>query len=260
MRLSARLLVPAALALATALTAPHHATAADPPITSETVFGYNVGAVPRQALVTSVSAVWNVAAATQHTPGDAESARAVMSLGDGCVTYDCRVQDDTRIQVGTESAVDASGTATYRAWYEVAPFEPTDAALAVDAGDTVRGTIERVSGLAALWRITLENLDTGLSWTTTTPAASMLASARWVVESSMAYDEFGAGYPYLPDLDVTRFDDITLNGANPNLQDAERVRLVPALTTDVVGTPSLPQPDGDGFAACAWATTCAVPA
>lgn len=256
MRLSVRLLV----ALALAVPAMPAAADGPPPMRSETVFGYDVGAVPRESLLTSASAVWNVASATAHMPGESAAARAWVGLGGGgCVTYDCRVRDDTRIQVGTTSAVDGAGVATYAAWYRVAPFDATDVPLVVDAGDDVRGTVERVSGLPALWRITLHNLTSGTSWTTTTPGASLLLSAQWVVESDVLYDEFGQGYPLLPDLDPTRFDEIRLNGAAPDLGPEERVVFVPALTEDVVGTPSLPQPDGDGFGACAWATTCPVP-
>lgn len=257
MRLSRRVPVTAALATVLAVAVPAPASAA-PTMTSDSVFGYNVGAVPRRQPITQVSAVWTVAAATQRSAGAEESVRTWVALGGGCVTYDCLVHDYTGIRVGTEAAVDAGGAVTYRAWYE-GPLGPVHVALAVAAGDQVRGTIERVAGLPALWRLTLRNVTSGASWTTTAVEASMLATAQLMVESPVFFDEFLNAYPLMPDLAATTFDQITVNGAGALLRPEERVVTVAYEELDVVGTPSLPQPDGDGFAACAWATSCAVP-
>lgn len=250
----------AAVAVAIAVAAPAMPASADDPVmTSDVTFGYNVGALPRGTMLNQVSAVWEVAAPSTHTPGEFESALAYVSLGGGCVTYDCRVQDDTRLMVGTESNVDYLGVVTYRAWFDGSPTGATDVELLLNAGDKVRGTVERVAGIPALWRLTLKNLTNGRTWTTTAPGPSLMASARWGVEARVDHDEFGQGYPRLPSLAPVVFDHMTLNGANPRLRPEERVVFVPALTEDVVGTPSLPQPDGNGFAACSWAATCAVP-
>lgn len=262
-RLLARTAFAAVLALPTSvLVAPRVAVAEVPPRTSEYHFGYNVGAVPRQTLLKKVSAVWNVATATKRSSSryDAESAWTFMSLGGGCVTSDCRVTDSTvYLLVGTEAVVEPSGAVTYRAVYQLAPLDIAVAPLAVSAGDRIRGTIDRVSGLAALWQLTLRNLTTGESWTTSTTHASLFGSAVWAVEGRVLVDEFGEGHSLMPTLSATQFDEITLNGAYPRLRPEEREVFVPAMTTEVLGTPSLPQPDGNGFGACAWATTCPVP-
>ena len=262
-RLLARAAFAAVLALPTSvLVAPRVAVADVPPMTSELLFGYNVGAVPRQTLLKKVSAVWDVATATRRSSSryDVESARTFVSLGGGCATSDCRVQDSTvSLLVGTEAVEEPSGAVTYRAVYRFAPLDIAVAPLAVSAGDRIRGTIDRVSGLAALWRLTVRNLTTGESWTTSATHASMFGSAVWAVEGRVVVDEFGQGSSLMPDLAATQFDEITLNGAYPRLRPEERMVFVPAMTTDVLGTPSLPQPDGNGFGACAWATTCPVP-
>ena len=258
MRLSRRLPVCALLLPVLVLAAPRAAVAATP-MTSDAAFGYNVGAVPREHLLTQVSAVWNVAAATQLTPGEVEAVHAFVSLGGGCVTYDCLVNDNTSLAVGTETSVSAGGAVTHRAWYSGGVASRATVPLAVAAGDDVRGTVGRVKGLAVLWRLTLRNLTTGATWTTVTPGVSMMASARFMVEAGVRFDEFGYGYPMMPDLAATRFDEVTVNGANAQLHPDERVVLVAYEDLDVVAVPSLPQPDGNGFGACAWATTCAVP-
>lgn len=260
MRLSAlvRTALVAAVSLAAAVAAPAVPASAEQVMTSDVMFGYNVGAVSRGTLLNQVSAVWEVGDPSMRS-GDFEWARAHVSLGGGCVTSDCGVVDDTLLMVGTESSIDYLGTRTYRAWFATSSLDQTDVDLPLYAGDKVRGTIERVAGVPGLWRLTLKNLSNGRTWTRTTPGASLLASARWGVESWVNEDTFGEGISRLPDLAPIRFDHLTLNGSNPRLRPEERVVFVPALTENVVGLPSLPQADGNGFAACSWATTCAVP-
>ncbi|HEX8001315.1 MAG TPA: hypothetical protein VF519_01320 [Mycobacteriales bacterium] len=228
--------------------------------TSDSTFGYDVTARARDTLFTSASAVWNVAAATQHVAGEAGSATTWLSLGGGCVADDCwAVRDPLVATLGTEAAVSASGAVTYRAWYG-GTLGRTTVPLAVAAGDEVRGTIARVPGVAPLWRLTLENLTAGTSWSTTQAATKPVAlSARFMVETTHYADEFGYTYPTMPTLADTRFDEIRLNGAAVSLRPEERVWLVAYMDLDVVAAPSSPQPDGDGFGACAWATSCAVP-
>lgn len=261
MRLPAlvRTAVVTAVVTAVAVAAPAAPASADPGMTSDSFFGYNVGAVPRGTMLNQVSAVWEVVAPSDWS-SDFQAAMPFVSLGGGCVTYDCQVKDDTVLMVGTESTIDYQGTITYRAWFRSSSLDLTEVDLLMNAGDRIRGTVERVAGIPGVWRLTLKNLTNGRTWTTTTPGPSLLASARWGVEPWVETDAYGQGYSRLPVLAPIRFDNLTLNGSNPRLRPEERVVFVPALTDEVVGTPSLPQPDGNGFAACSRATTCAVPA
>lgn len=251
MGLSARLLFPAALGAALSLTAlavPAYAAEA-PGMTSDRVFGYNIGALERDELITKVSGTWTVPSATSHTLGEPARSLAWIGLGQGCVTYDCRIQDGTAIQIGTEIRVDWLGIPTYHTWYRTASHQDaTDMELPITYGDRVRASLERAPNNPLLWKLSFRNLTSGVSWSRTLPAASALASAQFVVEST--------GYPELPAQDATRFDDISVNGTWAQLRPEERVTFVPAMTEDVVGTASLPDAEGNGFAACAWATNC----
>ena len=49
-----------------------------------------------------------------------------------------------------------------------------------------------------------------------------------------------------------------VNGAPVKLKRAEKIKLVDA-NDNVIGTPSAPDSDRDGFRVCAWATSCSVP-
>lgn len=259
MRLSRRVSVTAALAALLAVAAPQHARA-DTTMTSDRLFGYQVAATPRQQPVTQVSAVWTIEPATRREAGD-EAVWAWVAIGGGCVTYDCLVHDYTALRVGTETYVSPAGAVTYRAWYQdTVRRERAYLPVTVAAGDRVRGTVEQVRGLPALWRFTFDNVTTGATWTTTAPGASMLATAQVLAEGMVGFDEFAIGYPYLPDLAPTTFDHVTINGANARLRPEERVVMQSYEELAVVATPSLPQPDGNGFAACVWTTSCAVPA
>lgn len=270
MRMPARLLARAAmtavLVLPVAALVPLPAAAAAEPMVSEYAFGYNVAAVPRQTVIKSVSAVWEVPAATRHLPGtdvnqwaSDEVSWTFMSLGGGCLTYDCYFLSDPSLIVGTESSISADGVPTYRAWYQIPPLGMTAAPLTVRPGDRIRGTIDRPEGLPVLWRLTLHNLTTGAKWMTTTPYVAGMASAQFLVESMVRLDEFGEGYAEMPNLTDVHFDELKINNANLRLRPEERVVFLPAYNTDILGVPSMPQPDGNGFAACAWTTTCAVP-
>ena len=73
-----------------------------------------------------VSAKWVVPKATQHTPGRAEYSSTWVGTGGGCIDVNCTVGDGTLIQAGTNQDVDASGHATYGAWYEIIPAPQLD--------------------------------------------------------------------------------------------------------------------------------------
>jgi hypothetical protein len=54
------------------------------------------------------------------------------------------------------------------------------------------------------------------------------------------------------------FDLATVNGQPANLNTSEEIALIDS-NSHVIGTPSAPDPDADGFNACTWATSCAAP-
>ena len=68
-----------------------------------------------------------------------------------------------------------------------------------------------------------------------------------------------AGFAALPNLATPAFDSATVNGAPASLRSSEEIQLIDS-NGSVIGTPSAPDPDADGFNACTWATSCAAPA
>ena len=55
------------------------------------------------------------------------------------------------------------------------------------------------------------------------------------------------------------FDNATVNGVSAHLATGEQVQLIDS-SGKVIGAPSAPNAQANGFAACAWATQCAIPA
>jgi hypothetical protein len=86
------------------------------------------------------------------------------------------------------------------------------------------------------------------------PYTSTYLTAEWVDETPLTTGLFAP----LPNLTPTHFDDATVNGQNAHLLTAERLYLIGG-SGQIIGAPSVPQTDGNGFGDCAWATTCAVP-
>jgi hypothetical protein len=67
-----------------------------------------------------------------------------------------------------------------------------------------------------------------------------------------------AGFAALPNLTSPVFDLATVNGQPANLNTSEEIQLIDS-NNRVIGTPSAPDPDTDGFNACTWATSCSAP-
>lgn len=81
-------------------------------------FGYNQGTIEQGGkLFSSVTSAWTVPAASQHTPGEAESSATWIGIGGGCIDAGCTLNDATLIQTGTEQDVDSSGHPSYSAWW-----------------------------------------------------------------------------------------------------------------------------------------------
>ncbi|HMC07006.1 MAG TPA: G1 family glutamic endopeptidase [Solirubrobacterales bacterium] len=222
-------------------------------------FGYNQGTLEQGGTqFHSITGDWTVPTATQHTHGQSESSSDWIGIGGGCVDASCVVGDNTLIQTGTEQDVDSSGNASYSAWWEIIPGPSISIdGMTVGPGDHMHADIsETVSG-SELWKITLQDVTRNESFTTTVPYPSTHATAEWIEETPLIIGT-GAGLAPLPNLTNTAFDLGTVNGAPVQLKPSEEIQLTDQ-SNKVIGTPSAPDSDVDGFGLCAWATACAVP-
>jgi hypothetical protein len=221
--------------------------------TSGNWFGYVQGTLekPGRPQFTSIAGTWVVPTATQHKANESENSSTWIGIGGGCINKNCLLTDNTLIQAGTEQDVDSSGVASYHAWYEVIPAPSIRTTLVVNAGNKIRATIGQIA--PDLWRLTMRNLTTGGSWKATLPYSSTHLTAEWVDETPLTT----AGFAALPNLTPTHFDDSLVNGVNAHLTAGERLYLTGG--SGIIGAPSVPQADGNGFGDCAWATSCGVP-
>jgi hypothetical protein len=221
-------------------------------------FGYNQGTLEQGGkMFHSITGDWVVPTATQHTAGQDEASSDWIGIGGGCLDAACTVGDNTLIQTGTEQDVDASGKASYSAWYELIPAPSLGVSIPVAPGDHMHADItETVSG-ANVWKITLQNVTRGKTFTTTVPYSSTHATAEWIEETPLLIGT-NAGLASLPNLTSPRFDLSKTNGAGAGLKASEEMLLTDA-NGKVIGTPSAPDAQADGFNACTWATSCATP-
>jgi hypothetical protein len=219
-------------------------------------FGYNQGALEQGGkLFNSITGDWTVPTATQHTAGQDEASSDWIGIGGGCIDANCTVGDSTLIQAGTEQDV-SGGKASYSAWWELVPAPSiTISGITVHPGDHMHASISEVVPNANLWNITLQDVTTGQSFSTTVPYASTHATAEWIEETPLTIGTSGAGLAALPNLTNVPFSNATTNGANANLKSSEEIQLVDS-NGKVIGTPSAPNSTADGFTACAWATSC----
>src|SRR5436190_11350587 len=222
-------------------------------------FGYNQGTLEQGGtMFHSISGDWTVPTASSHTPGTDEASSDWIGIGGGCIDASCTVGDPSLIQTGTEQDVDSSGHPSYSAWWEVIPAPSISISMTVDAGDHMHASIAEVVSGANVWKITLQDVTRNETFTTTVPYTSTHATAEWIEETP---HEIGtnAGFAALPNLTNTPFDLGTVNGAPVKLSQPEQIQLTDS-NGNVIGTPSAPDSDLDGFAACTWATSCPVPA
>ena len=222
-------------------------------------FGYNQGTLEQGSkLFNSITGNWTVPKATQHTRGQAEYSSDWIGIGGGCIDAGCTLTDSTLIQTGTEQDVAANGKPSYSAWWEVIPAPSlTISNMTVAAGDRMHASIAEAVPDSNLWTITIDDLTRNESYTTTVLYSSTHATAEWIEETPLIIGT-GAGFAALPKLTTPAFDLATTNGAPANLKPSEEIDLVDS-SGKVIGAPSAPDPDTDGFNACAWARTCAAP-
>lgn len=221
--------------------------------------GYNQGTVEQgDKLFNSITGDWTVPTVTQHTSGQAEDSSDWIGIGGGCVDSGCTATDSTLIQTGTEQDVDSSGAASYSAWYEIIPGPSmTITSITVHPGDTMAASIAEQIPDSNVWTITLTDKTDGQSYTTTLPYSSSHATAEWIQETPLVIGT-NAGFAALPNLTSPVFDLATTNGAPANLKSSEEMDLVDS-NGNVIGAPSAPDPDTDGFNVCTWASTCTAP-
>jgi hypothetical protein len=176
------------------------------------VTGYWSGyAVTAAAPYTSASATFQVPSVTYV--GAISSAAEYSALWVGIGGYG----DSTLIQLGTEQAISASGTAGYYVWYELYPAPAQYLSHAANPGDIITASLECTAacspGQVQTWQLTMTDQTAGWSWTQSVQYQSSMASAEWILEAP--WD--ASGELPLADYVQATFDPVSANGANPNL-------------------------------------------
>src|SRR6185437_10967591 len=217
-------------------------------------FGYNQGTLEQGGkLFNSITGDWTVPTATQHTAGQDEASSDWIGIGGGCIDAGCTVGDNTLIQTGTEQDV-SGGKASYSAWWELVPVPSiTISGMTIHPGDHMHAAIAEVASFSDVWTISLKDVTTGQSFSTTVPYPSTHATAEWIEETPLTIGTGGTGLAALPNLSNTPFTGATVNGANANLKSSEEIQLIDS-NGKVIGTPSAPNSTANGFTECAWAT------
>jgi hypothetical protein len=129
--------------------------------------------------------------------------------------------------------------------------------MTIHPGDRMSASVAEVVGESNVWTIKINDVTDGQSFSTTVPYSSSHATAEWIEETPLLIGT-NAGFAALPNLTTPAFDLATVNGAPANLKPSEQLDLVDS-GGKVIGSPSAPDPDTDGFNACTWASTCGAP-
>jgi hypothetical protein len=221
--------------------------------------GYNQGTLEQGGtLFHAIGAQWTVPTARQHTSGQAEYSSDWIGIGGGCIDAGCVFTDPTLIQTGTEQDVGANGSASYSAWWEVIPGPSlTITSMSIHPGDRMSASIVETLPGSEVWTITISDLTNGQSYTRTVPYTSSHATAEWIQETPLILGT-GAGFAALPNLTSPQFDHATVNGSPAKLKPSEQIQLIDS-SGKVIGAPSSPDPDIDGFNVCTWASACSAP-
>jgi hypothetical protein len=142
------------------------------------------------------------------------------------------------IQTGTEADV-VNGQPQYDAWWEILPAPETVISMTVHPGDSMTGSVSKVSGLT--WSISLTDNTTGATFSTSKRYLGSGASAEWIVEATQVNGTVGTP----PAFTKVPFTSSTANGANPHLNTSEEIEMVQGNT--VYAKPSAPNSSGNGF-------------
>ncbi|MGH2977979.1 MAG: G1 family glutamic endopeptidase [Gaiellaceae bacterium] len=221
-------------------------------------FGYNLGSLALGGtLFNSITGDWTVPTASSHTHGQDEYSSDWIGIGGGCVDASCDVGDNTLIQTGTEQDAPATGGSSYSAWWEIIPGPSIAISMAINPGDHMHSSIAETVPNSNVWVITLQDVTQNETFTQTVPYSSSHLTAEWIEETPLILGT-NAGFAALPNLTSPAFDLATVNGQPANLNASEEMDLIDS-NSNVIGTPSAPDPDADGFNACTWATSCSAP-
>jgi hypothetical protein len=175
-------------------------------------FGYNQGSLELGGtLFNSITGDWTVPTATTHTRGQAESSSDWIGIGGGCVDAACTVGDNTLIQTGTEQDVDASGAASYSAWWEVIPGPSLGISMTVAPGDHMHASLAELVADSNIWTITPQDVTRGETFTQLVPYPSSHLTAEWIEETPLLLGT-NAGFAALPNLTNPAFTSATVNG------------------------------------------------
>jgi hypothetical protein len=219
---------------------------AKPPSASASAAGWAASKWSGYALTggsyTSITGTWTVPAVT---PSVEPTYSASWAGIDG-------FNNNSLIQAGTEQDY-YGGTARYYAWWGIGRVaETVISSITVSPGDTMSASISK--GTGNVWTITLADVTTGRSFTTSQTYSGPGASAEWIEERPVA----GGRIATLANYGKTIFDHATVNGAAPGFTRSDGGVMVQGGTK--VSTPSLPDDDGDGFTVAYGATTPVAPA
>ena len=121
----------------------------------------------------------------------------------------------------------------------------------------MHASIAEVVSNSNVWKITLQDLTRNETYTTTVPYSSTHATAEWIEETPLILGT-NAGFAALPNLTSPAFDLATTNGQPANLKPSEEIYLADS-NGNAYSVASAPDPDADGFNACAWSTSCGAP-
>jgi hypothetical protein len=129
--------------------------------------------------------------------------------------------------------------------------------MTVQPGDHMHASLAELVPESDVWTIMLQDVTRNETFTQTVPYPSTHLTAEWIEETPLLIGT-EAGFASLPNLSSPVFDLATVNGQPANLNASEEIQLIDS-NSNVIGTPSGPDPDADGFNACTWATSCSAP-
>src|SRR5437868_14243743 len=117
--------------------------------------------------------------------------------------------------------------------------------MTVGAGDHMHSTISELVPDSNVWTIVLQDVTRNETFSQTVPYSSSHLTAEWIEETPLLLGT-NAGFAALPNLSSPVFDGATTNGGPANLTPSEEIQLINS-SGGVIGTPSGPDPDFDGF-------------
>jgi hypothetical protein len=154
--------------------------------------------------------------------------------------------DKTLIQIGTEHDA-VNGNANYRAWYEVLPaFSITIPDFNINPGDRVFASISMIDTNQSTWKILLEDITNGKSFTKNIEYNSTQSSGEWIIERPTVNSQVST---------LTNFGTITFTDCNIGLENKTgpigefiytKIEMTNQLATPLTTVSSL-SPDGGSF-------------